>query len=114
MKRFIFGVVVVSVLALCYVGLQVKIIEVSYKIRSAYLLKERLLCRKEFYMARLLAMSSPDRVEQGLLERRICLDYASPRKVVRLDHPREHNNEKRPGIWSILFGMPQAAADVIE
>ncbi len=113
MKRFILWVITVSILALCYVGLQVKIIEVSYEIRRAYLLKEKLLCRKEFYMARLLSMSSPDRVEQGLLERRICLGYASPRKVVRLDHSKKRGGRK-PGIWSVLFGMPQAAADVIE
>ena len=113
MKRFVFFVVASSLFAILYLVLQVKIVDLSYELRQAYELREELSCQKQFYMSKLLAMTSPDKIDEGIVSRKICLSYASPRKVVRIDANGAHEPKIR-GIWSAIFGMPQASADIIE
>ena len=64
-------------------------------------------------MSKLMSVASPDKLNESLANRQICLSYSSPVKVVKIDAGPLAENEEH-GVLSALFGMPKALADAVE
>ncbi len=112
MKTFIFLLVVAVFVAVSYVFLQSQIIFMSYRIKELTQRKEELLDRKQFYLARLFKMTSPQHLYGNLQNLGVEVGFVSPNKVVVL-LPSVENTSKQT-VLGLLFGMPQASADVID
>ena len=110
MKKFLFFLLLCTIIAIAYVDLQARIVLLSYQIKKLYEKKEELLSEKQYYLAKLLDITSPQDIKERLLARRIYLSYSTPRRVVCIN--ARHKRER--GIVGVLFGESQAVADVLE
>ncbi len=110
MKRFFLLLVLTTGLCVGYVWLQVRIVSLSYQLRALLEKKDSALCTQQYLIAKLLSLTSPDKVEERLLARQVCLSYSPPQRVVRVNS-QSHYGTRDSIKFSGLFGMPQAAAD---
>ncbi len=110
MKRWIIGIAFLTALAILYVDLQVKTISAMYRLHKLYRQRDKLLCQREYYLAKILEVSSPSEMQERLLARQVPLTYAIPTKVVSL-RCGSTSKVRKTNLWSRVFGMPQAVAD---
>ncbi len=110
MKRFLLLVFLITLVSIAYVHLQAKIVLLSYKMKKLYEQKQELVSEKQFYLAKLLDITSPDNIKESLIARQLCLSYSAPKKVVCINS----TTHKPEGILDMLFGEAKAVADVLE
>ncbi len=110
MKRWIIGILFITALAILYVHLQVKTISATYRLHELYRQRDKLLCQREYYLAKILEISSPSEMQEKLLAHQLPLTYATPTKVVTL-RCGSSSGVQKTSFWSRVFGMPQAVAD---
>lgn len=66
MKKFLFGIVIVTLFALSYVHQEVELLKTGYQLRNREKLQAELLDQKDILTYNILALKAPSRLESAL------------------------------------------------
>lgn len=112
MKKFLFGIVVMTLFALFYVHQEVELLKIGYELRSREKLKTELLDQKDILTYNILALKAPSRLESVLSFK--GADYRMPERweVVAFNSPgkgRVTAPIERRGFIADLFSLKREA-----